>query len=644
MLNLSIMPLDVNHVDEICLDIENQQKQGVSSHALFFMTFAPPEGIPPVNKAEIFCKKYDIFREKLDKVNAKHGVLVQATMGHLVKPNEKHPFQTVISLVDGSERPSTCCPLDIGFKKYAKEQMRILATHKPSIIMIDDVGMLYRVQKGCACPLHMAEFNKRAKTNMTREELYAHTQGTSQENKYYTDLYVQVQADALEDFVKAMREGIDMVDPTIQGAVSGIHDGFFCEFSDRTAKAFCGKNNPKIVRANNGCYTVGGGRWFSTYAYRVAIIKEYLKDNVDIILSEGDSCPHNRYATSASLLHAQTTGAILEGASGIKLWITRLIANEPNSGKEYRKYFSKYHKFYDKLCEYYKQLTPFGCRIPLPTMQNYMFVKPAEKPSILPWSTSALEVMGLPLYFSNEKGGAVFLDEHLVDRLTDSEIKNYFNGTVVLSALACKKLNERGFNEYIGATVDELEDKAINYDNIDGHLVQVPVDIKLLTPNKQGVEILSKAVRMLPNRELEEVCPTITGYINQLGGYTVVYAGTPITRWHYTTSFALLNESRKNQFIKILNKQNNLPIYYTEDNEVYLRAGYLDNGEIMCAVFNLGIDPLEDIPLYTKYKVTKVEKLNSDGSRSACSFNYSDNILRVNEPSYMLAPTILFIS
>ena len=165
--------------------------------------------------------------------------------------------------------------------------MRILATHKPSIIMIDDdVGMLYRVQKGCACPLHMAEFNKRAKTNMTREELYAHTQGTSQENKYYTDLYVQVQADALEDFVKAMREGIDMVDPTIQGAVSGIHDGFFCEFSDRTAKAFCGKNNPRIVRANNGCYTVGGGRWFSTYAYRVAIIKEYLKDNVDIIIKE----------------------------------------------------------------------------------------------------------------------------------------------------------------------------------------------------------------------------------------------------------------------------------------------------------------------------------------------------------------------
>lgn len=37
----------------------------------------------------------------------------------------------------------------------------------------DDFRLLGRSGKGCACPLHMAEFNKRAGTDMTREELWS---------------------------------------------------------------------------------------------------------------------------------------------------------------------------------------------------------------------------------------------------------------------------------------------------------------------------------------------------------------------------------------------------------------------------------------------------------------------------------------
>ena len=78
MLNLSIMPLYKNHVEEICQDIVQQQQTGVSTHAMFYMKFNP-EGTPAVNKAEAQCKTYDLFRERLDKAGAKHGVLVQAT-------------------------------------------------------------------------------------------------------------------------------------------------------------------------------------------------------------------------------------------------------------------------------------------------------------------------------------------------------------------------------------------------------------------------------------------------------------------------------------------------------------------------------------------------------------------------------------
>ena len=42
----SIMPLDTDHIDEICADIRNQYETGVATCALFSMTLVP-EGNPP---------------------------------------------------------------------------------------------------------------------------------------------------------------------------------------------------------------------------------------------------------------------------------------------------------------------------------------------------------------------------------------------------------------------------------------------------------------------------------------------------------------------------------------------------------------------------------------------------------------------
>ena len=69
---------------------------------------------------------------------------------------------------------------------------------------------------------------------------------------------------------------------------------------------------------------------------------EHLKGIVDIYLAETDTCPHNRYSTSAAMLHGHFTASILEGATGAKHWITRNTATEVNSGKAFRKTLIKY--------------------------------------------------------------------------------------------------------------------------------------------------------------------------------------------------------------------------------------------------------------------------------------------------------------
>lgn len=645
MLNLSIMPLDINHIDEICEDIIWQQKNGVSTHAMFMMKFNP-EGTPAVNKAVIQCAKYDLFREKLDRAGAKHGVLVQATLGHISKPFEPYPFQPSVFLSTGEERVVTCCPADPAFRAYIKEQMRILAEHKPSIVMIDDdVGLLYKATRGCACKYHMEVFNRLAGKNMTREEVYAHTQGCTEEDKYYTDLYVQAQREGLVGAVRAMREGLDEVDPTIQGCVSGIYTSTFLEFSDDTAEAFAGSGNPRIVRLNGGPYAKNSHRYFTNNMFRAAILRENTKGKVDIYLAETDVCPHNRYSTSAALMHSHFTASLLEGANGAKHWITRLGYHEPEAGKAFRKILAKYAGFYEKLAEYTKVLKPFGCRIPLTLMQDYGFIGTESRLHLSPWSTVILENLGLPLYFSNDEGGAVFIDDFSVNGFDNDEIKSFMRGTLVLSAGAAETLVARGLTDFLGVEVREWIGAVISTECIDDAPVGAQFEVKELCVCREGVEALSWVMhRDEKDGSLHKLFPGVTRFQNPLGGETIVFSGNPDMIFKYSITFSMLNGKRKQQFIDILGVRGHVPVYYPEDVEVYVRAGCLPDGEILCAVFNKSFDCLDDIPLVCEKPVSKIEKLNPDGTRSTCSFTCEDGVVRIAEPMLPYIPVVLLIS
>lgn len=137
--------------------------------------------------------------------------------------------------------------------------------------------------------------------------------------------------------------------------------------------------------------------------------------------------------------------------------------------------------------------------------------------------------------------------------------------------------------------------------------------------------------------------PGVTRLSNSQGGDTIVFCGTPNMPYTYHTAFSMLNETRKKQLISILEKRDLLPLYYPEDCEVYLRAGYLENGEIMAVFFNLGFDQLEVVPFVCNREVTKVEILEPDGKRRNCSLTTEDGVVRVDEPTNTLMPVVLFI-
>ena len=167
----SIMPLLTENLEQICQDIKIQYESGVSSCALFSMTLVP-EGNPPSDKVHVLCEKFAEFKNRLDEMGLKCGVLVQASVGHGWVLGDMFPYQQHVNFTNGKAVRSVC-PLDEGFKDYIYNVMATIASYEPECIMVDDdFRTIWYKGEGCACPLHMAEFNRLAGSSLTDRELW----------------------------------------------------------------------------------------------------------------------------------------------------------------------------------------------------------------------------------------------------------------------------------------------------------------------------------------------------------------------------------------------------------------------------------------------------------------------------------------
>ncbi len=646
----TIMPLDTEHVDEICEDIRWQYENGVADCALFMIKLVP-EGDPVIDKAAIECEKYARFRDKLESMGLDCGVLVQCTIGHGYALNQMNPFQRYVTLSDGIPN-YVVCPSDEGFQKYIHNQLATIAEQRPQVIMIDDdFRLMYRNGKGCACPNHMAAFNRAAGTDLSREELLKILQGgpnvDAKTCDRYTDIYVNTQRESLLAGARAMRAGIDSVDPSLPGIFCSV--GHTTEFAAEIAQILAGKDNPVVVRINNGNYTPEGARWLSRVAYRAAQQSEVLKKDVDVILAETDTCPQNRYSTGAQSLHAHFTASILEGAAGAKHWITRLSTFEPRSGKAYRTKLAKNKGFYETLAKLIPEISWQGCRIPLPVKPDYGFKHEGWYSPSDAWSSCVLERLGLPIYFSSAPGGAAFLEEESVHAFSNEEILEMFKHPFFLSAEAARQLNERGFKAYTGVDVQPWNGAHPSFErlHVNGKKTNAQIKIQQLIQQNDSVEAVSTVMHLKDGKEEIPLFPGVMVFKNELGGQSIVFCGTPRTKFTYTEAFAFLTESRKEQMIQLLAACGHLPVYYPEDAEVYLKAGTLEDGSLLTAVFNIGLDPLEEIPLVTERDVQGVQRLTADGRWVECQWQPAQedggHAITVDSPAYTLEPVILKI-
>ncbi len=640
----SIVSLNTDHLEEICQDIRFQYENGITTCPLFSMTLSP-EGDPVTDKAALLSAKYRLFRDRLTEMGVPSGVLVQASIGHGYMPGKPAPYQRYTNFTDGTQT-YTVCPFDEDFRAYIRRAMRDIAREKPMCIMVDDdFRLMNRPGKGCACPLHMRRYSRLSGEEIGRQELWNSIAADTEEGRRRAAHMAEAQRQSLIETAKIMREGIDEVDPTLPGCFCACCGTENTEFAEEIAAILAGEGNPIIVRVNNGNYAPAGARLATNAFHRAAAQIAKLKDKTDVLLAETDTCPQNRYSTSAMSMHTHFTGTILEGASGAKHWITRLAAFEPESGKAYRRVLGKHRGFYEALAEIVPTLRWRGCRIPVSETSTYRFGAQNGYSGDNAWSGCVLERLGLPMYFSAKNGGVLCLEGNADTLLADEEIKEALASSVMLSSDSALNLIRRGFGAYLGVNVREWSGKtpSTEFLHLNGNRMSKQMCMKELVITAPTTEALSTVSHTVDQQNYESLFPGSTIYKNSLGGHAFVFAGTPRAKFTHTEAFSFLNYSRKQQLIRMLASAGELPAWYPEDEEMYFRAADMPDGGLFCSLINIGLDPIEELSVCADRDVTKIERLMPDGSRKAVDFRRVGDRYITDISCCTLEPVILFL-
>lgn len=179
--------------------------------------------------------------------------------------------------------------------------------------------------------------------------------------------------------------------------------------------------------------------------------------------------------------------------------------------------------------------------------------------------------------------------------------------------------------------------------HVNGNKCNVQVSCKQLVPFSEDVRCTSTVYHLHNGKEEIPLFPGVTVYQNTLGGTVIATAGTPDAPFSYLTAFSYLTESRKAQFVSLLKETGNLPIYYDGDSEIYMKTAKMPDGKRFCALFNLSMDMLDELPLATGERVCGVQMLQKDGSFTPAAYERTENGISVKETIYPVDPMILVL-
>jgi len=611
LMTLHVMPLLPGREAELAADAETLLDTGVCTHIACSMTLVP-ESHPPVDKARILGERFLAFRRVFKGDAARVGILAQATIGHGWVPDESAPFQKIVR-PDGTEAYQMC-PLDPAFQQYIREGFLHLAALHPAFFMIDDDFRLLTGRNGCFCPLHLAEAGRRLGQAFTRESLLERLRRDPAAARAYDALLL----DSLRDLAGVIRDAIDAVDPSIPGSFCMCYGDI--RHVGPLARRLAGAGNRPVVRINNARYLCAEMRSFPVRMVHGAAQVAGL-DAETMVLAETDPCPHNRYSTGAYLMHSHYTGSILEGCHGAKHWLTRMHGFQPSSGLAYRNILARHRGFYETLFRAVQESAPCGyvaAALPAAPLFNPAPDHGDQGASAKTWA-AVMGVLGLPCNFARMPGLPAMLTGEDVEMFPDDDLRRLLRNGLLLDGPAAEALTRRGFADAIGVRAEPWSGPNVSAERWGEVVLRRDLRYSRLTPVSPATQIHSTLLHRASgvSEDFSEIGPAVTLFDNPAGGRVAVFAACTGYGNHSLTApgGSFYDEDRKRELVELLGFVcgSPIPCYYPGDAEVYCKLRRFADGRYLLALFNLGHDPLEEIPLVCAQPPRKIERIAPNG-------------------------------
>ena len=449
---INVAPLIPGRAAELAEVLLRLERDGGVTDVAFMMPLQP-ETFPPAVKVARFRDLFLEMRQALSASRLRTGILLQTLIGcgdH--GQNMPEPvFRRIITL-EGKESNRTC-PLDRALQDYVRQTLATLAGAGARFFIVDDSTRLFAWNAiGCFCPDHLSALNRLVGRPLSAGELAETLKRDDPAARRIGEAWDRVLLDSLLDLARAVRGGIDSVDPAIPC-------GYNCSvseiaYAEPIALALAGQTRP-FVRVNSSYYQEGGYKPFPRVMCQTAMQAAYLP-RIPEILAEADTWPQHRYSESARTLHGQIAASLLNGVTDVLLWITRMHDFEPECGREYRRMLQAHRGFYREFTRLLPRVSWREPSSPFPAVPASSWNPLAENKQVraATWAGDLLGRLGIPCRFGGASSVAMLTGQE-TGFFSDAELRRLLAGGLLLDGAAAEQFCRRGLSEHLGVEAEE---------------------------------------------------------------------------------------------------------------------------------------------------------------------------------------------
>ena len=631
------------------------------------MYMCHPEGLPLMKKIEEAAQQFRRLKAQLKPHGIRAGILVQTLLDHAERFQPLSPvsFQRITGF-DGAVSRACFCPMDQDFLIYVREMILMFSKELPDFFLVDDDVRLdnhHPARWACACPLHVALFNRFAGLEYSREQIFSAMERDDELGLSVREHWQNSGDESLLQLARTIRESIDQVDAKIRcGKCASGSKSTFREAD--IARTLAGVTKP-FIRLLGAYYCQDGYAHFPDVMTSLATQASLLDKDIEL-LSESDTCMHTRYHTSVKTLRGHVAGSILAGGIDVPYtWIPGILEWIPADVEAFSKTMKSGLAFFSELKRISDQVRWLGPtlvinnrrRIAMPWRESH-----PESCQIGRWGGAICGKFGIPFTVNNADSSIYMLDGTAVHDLTRKEIEEILGKAVLLDGPAAMTLSQWGYSELMGVEVrdgdDELrcnyekfsDDAELNGGSVGKHQLSMRTStegVQRLVPLSATVRVPSTFIASEGYNSCEEtnVSPALTVFENIRGGRVAVYAQNNIIMSSGYKCF--MSDIRKEQLVHVMSWLGGqaLPAFTANGVDTYLLYGHdALTGEYISAIFNLSQDEVKSPCLVFAFgHPCTIRFLTDEGEWKPLDFHYNEGTTRLDITLQTMDPLVLRI-